>query len=468
MIDWLARAQEKQAELVALTGRLMCIDSTEDMKTANLSQDIPYGKGPREVLDEVLAIGQSKGFAVKDFKGRVGRVEMGSKGEIVGILTHLDVVPPGEGWNTDPFVPIVKNGYLHGRGVIDDKGPTVAALLAMELVRQEVSDMNRRVHLIMGCNEETGMDCMHYYVENVPDLPALGVTPDNSFPVIFGEKGILQTAFSGFYSGPVISLRAGIRPNVVPNLAEASVSIGARDPAALEHAFARFLQENRLTGKIEMGDSVCNLTINGVSCHSQQPEDGVNAASAMLRCIGTLFDDPTCRTLGALFSPCDGSGLGIAATGRHMKSLTCSLGLLSIENWKVSATVDIRYPNECNDTMLMEKIRMRLKDEDIGLTAHQNSNTPPLFIPPDDPFIQLLLSAYQEITGDMQTPPGVTGGGTYARLFERHVAFGPIFPQRTPPCEGVGTLHQPNEAMRVDELVMLCAIYAKLIYELVK
>lgn len=468
MIDWLARAQEKQAELVALTGRLVCIDSTEDLKTANLSQDIPYGKGPREVLDEALTIGQSKGFAVKDFKGRAGRIEMGTKGEIVGILTHLDVVPPGEGWNTDPFVPVVKNGYLHGRGVIDDKGPTIAALLAMELVRQEISDMNRRVHLIMGCNEETGMDCMHYYVENVPDLPILGVTPDNSFPVIFGEKGILRASFSGLYRGPVPSMHAGIRPNVVPNLAEASVLTGTCDQTTLEHAFACFLQENHLTGKIEVGDDVCNLIINGVSCHSQQPEDGVNAASAMLRCVGELFDDRMCRALGALFTPCDGSGLGIAVTGQHMKSLTCSLGLLSIEDWKVSATVDIRYPNECTDSMLMEKIRTRLEREDISLTVHQNSDTPPLFIPPDDPFIQLLLSAYQEVTGDMQTPPGITGGGTYARLFDRHVAFGPIFPQQTSPDAGVGTLHQPNEAMKVDELVMLCAIYAKLIYELVK
>ena len=72
----------------------------------------------------------------------------------------------------------------------------------------------------------------------------------------------------------------------------------------------------------------------------------------------------------------------------------------------------------------------------------------------------------EDITGDTQTPPQVTGGGTYARMFKNHVAFGPLFPTDPPLTEGVGTLHQNNEAIAVDHLVEVCAIYARLLYEI--
>ena len=51
-------------------------------------------------------------------------------------------------------------------------------------------------------------------------------------------------------------------------------------------------------------------------------------------------------------------------------------------------------------------------------------------------------------------------------MFKNHVAFGPLFPTDPPLTEGVGTLHQANEAIAVDHLVEVCAIYARLLYEI--
>ena len=52
------------------------------------------------------------------------------------ILGHLDIVDAGEGWTvTAPFQPKVVDGLLYGRGTADDKGPMVAALLAMKAIR---------------------------------------------------------------------------------------------------------------------------------------------------------------------------------------------------------------------------------------------------------------------------------------------------------------------------------------------
>lgn len=44
---------------------------------------------------------------------------------------HLDVVPPGEGWNSDPFVPEIKGALLHGRGAVDMKGSIAAFVSAV-------------------------------------------------------------------------------------------------------------------------------------------------------------------------------------------------------------------------------------------------------------------------------------------------------------------------------------------------
>ncbi|HMG47266.1 MAG TPA: succinyl-diaminopimelate desuccinylase [Allosphingosinicella sp.] len=43
---------------------------------------------------------------------------------------HLDVVPPGEGWASDPFAPEIRGGLLHGRGAVDMKGGIAAFVAA--------------------------------------------------------------------------------------------------------------------------------------------------------------------------------------------------------------------------------------------------------------------------------------------------------------------------------------------------
>ena len=48
------------------------------------------------------------------------------------LMSHHDVVDDGEGWETDPFMPTVKDGFLHGRGTIDTKTPLFAMLQAAE------------------------------------------------------------------------------------------------------------------------------------------------------------------------------------------------------------------------------------------------------------------------------------------------------------------------------------------------
>jgi succinyl-diaminopimelate desuccinylase len=96
---------------------------------------------------------------------------MGEGEDVLGILAHLDVVPAGDGWKTDPFGADVADGRIYGRGTNDDKGPAVAALYAMKAVQMAGIKLKKRVRLILGCDEESGMDDMKYYQAHA-DMPS--------------------------------------------------------------------------------------------------------------------------------------------------------------------------------------------------------------------------------------------------------------------------------------------------------
>src|SRR5574340_14133 len=58
----------------------------------------------------------------------------GSESPLVCLVGHTDVVPPGprEAWTSDPFVPVLRDGYLYGRGAADMKGSIAAFVTALE------------------------------------------------------------------------------------------------------------------------------------------------------------------------------------------------------------------------------------------------------------------------------------------------------------------------------------------------
>ncbi len=163
----------------------------------------------------------------------------------------------------------------------------------------------------------------------------------------------------------------------------------------------------------------------------------------------------------------DGSGFGIRFTGKYLRDLTMNLGVVELRDGAMKLTVDVRYPNDITDRELMERMQKVLDEAGSAWILTEESNSEALFMDPDSAYIQMLAGAYREITGDMDSPLGVTGG-TYARLFPNHVTFGPIFPTDGPLPEGVGSLHQANEAIQVKQLVQICAIYAKLLVELMQ
>ena len=155
------KIMDMQDEIIKAVQGCVQIDSVK----AAPEEGAPYGKGCRAALDYALKLGESLGFKTGNVGNRVGYVEFGEGDEMVGVLGHLDVVPEGEGWSHDPYDMIEKDGYIYGRGVADDKGPTVVGLYALKCMKELGIQPNYTFRLVMGCSEETGMGDLPHYLE---------------------------------------------------------------------------------------------------------------------------------------------------------------------------------------------------------------------------------------------------------------------------------------------------------------
>ncbi len=75
------------------------------------------------------------------------------------LVAHLDTVPVEKGrWTVDPFGAVIKDGYLYGRGAIDDKGMLAANLAAFISLKRSMARLNRDVIFLATDDEEGGGD----------------------------------------------------------------------------------------------------------------------------------------------------------------------------------------------------------------------------------------------------------------------------------------------------------------------
>lgn len=218
------RVEKYFDEILKAVSKVIKIRSVMDKPTENS----PFGEGPAKALDGVLKISHELGFETKNVDNYAGHITYGNKGELYGILGHLDVVPEGDlnKWDSDPYELTVKEGKMYGRGVIDDKGPTIGALYALKIVSEIILKPKNTVRIILGTNEENGSKCLKYYFKKEP-YPEKAVTPDGTFPIVFAEKGNatykISTLLNSDHHTKLVYLKAGTAVNVVPEKCEAII-----------------------------------------------------------------------------------------------------------------------------------------------------------------------------------------------------------------------------------------------------
>lgn len=453
-----------RGELIERTQEMLRIESVKGPGEPGS----PFGTGTNEALNYALNIANSYGLSVKNLDGFAGHAEWVPKGiegpcELVGVLAHVDVVPAGSGWKHPAFGAEIDAGRIYARGAIDDKGPAMAALYAIIALKQCDMLGTRRVRLILGADEESGFQCVKHYFEN-EEMPDMGFTPDADFPLIFAEKGIVNVAINmpipkatnGF---SLSQLTAGLRSNMVPDSANAIVEVDERATAT---AVARLNSVVGIVAKMSPDGVSINVASQGVSAHGSTPELGINAVGPLCDSLLLLdLDDDLSQFLTSVRSlavDTSGTVLGIDGSDSVSGSLTCNLGTITCANGIAQITFNIRYPVSWNIGDVLTHIQEYTSR--TKLTFEEKEHHPPLHVPQDDPLVRTLLSVYREDTGD-DRPPISIGGGTYARVMRKGVAFGPEFPG------GKGGAHEHDESWGVEELIRASKIYAKALLRLI-
>jgi succinyl-diaminopimelate desuccinylase len=194
----------------------------------------------------------------------------------------------------------------------------------------------------------------------------------------------------------------------------------------------------------------------GKSAHGSHPEAGINAVTRLLEAIEPLNlpdNEQWLHTVLEWSKSLDGAALGIAHTDEASGALTSNLGVFDYNGKRVLCVFNIRYPV----TWSLEELKARLQStlDATGFRLSNERHTPPLYIPPDTPFLQAILQVYREETGDYETQPTTMGGGTYARTMPNLVAIGAAF-------EGDGEAHQANERISIESLKKLVRCYARI------
>lgn len=303
----------------------------------------PFGDEAKRALYKMKEICDDMGFRTIVYEEAILCADYCPNGEPpeLGILAHLDVVPvQTENWATDPFRLTEKDGVLYGRGAIDDKGPAVAALWALNAVKELGLPLAKGVRLIFGTDEENGSEDLEIYKKHA-QFPPKVFTPDGSFPVINIEKGMLRLKISGNTGGNYMEFRGGNIPNAVADKAKTIMRKVTSDKvkaAIPEDSAAKFTVTER-------GDNIF-ISCDGKAAHASTPENGVNAITALLSLMNRVTDEPALQELEKLFpfGETDGAALGLKCSDES-GALTCVLSTLAImPSGECEGTVDIRFP----------------------------------------------------------------------------------------------------------------------------
>ena len=438
--------------------------SVRSILGTDITEETPFGSGPREALDLILSFGKRDGYKTKLVENKAGHIEVGQGEELFGILGHVDVVPVVEAdWTSHPFKPEIRDGKIFARGSLDDKGPTMAAYYAVKLLDKLGVKWNKRVRVIVGSDEETGFRCVEAYFKH-EEQPASGFTPDAMFPLVYAEKAratfdhkLKFVLEDGNYNYKLVKFNGGQVLNMVIASAKAELVGEVSD---IKEKFENFLAQEKLDGEVTVEDTI-KLTLKGKAAHGSTPQYGINGATKLAEFLSTLGLDNNGKNfvnyiVEKLANDPFGEKLGIDYSDNEMGEATYNYGILDYDLEKKVGIVstDCRHPMKFDLVARLNGVKV--DNIDIEVTSTKEAH----YVPKDDELVTTLMDVYRKHTGDTKNDAFVLGGGTYARCLKKGVAFGLLFPGKE------DTMHQANEYLEVEDLLLATAIYAEGIYKL--
>ncbi len=413
----------------------------------------PFGPECSAVLEKALDLAAKHGLSGKNLDNYCGfaRLDVSADQKEFGLFSHLDVVPELEGWFGEPYKVEVRDGWAMGRGISDNKGAAVASMFALEYLRTQAHPRHNWL-LFFGLNEESGMRDLAYFLKHRA-APVVSLVPDAAFPVCYAEKSHINIRVCFDLSKTnILSLNAGIVPNIIPGDAEAFIIYKAefeKDPANFSS-----LPATRLAAK-------------GLSAHASLPDQGVNAIAKLAEeLLATDLLNAEGIKVMELVQTLAGDKHGVAAGVNRVDpdlgdtSHACSIA--HVEGRNLFLTFDIRFPASTKAQEISDRLKAFYQEHGLEIKVLRFDDALPK--DPHAPLISKLTEIVNEVKGT-KLEPYTMGGGTYARRLPNAYGFGldgdMPRPDFFPP--GHGGVHQPNEAINLDEYFQSLKILIKAI-----
>lgn len=387
---------------------------------------------------------------------------------VLGLLVHGDVQPPGEGgWSTPPFECSSKDGYIYGRGVADDKGPLVQALLAMATLRDAAAPRTHTVRLLVGSDEESSNQDIATYLK-AHQAPDVTLVLDSEFPVVVGEKAWdaleltvarpFEARGTSSAAWTLAGVEAGVSPSIVPRQAVAHLRWAAADRAKFaagrDGLCPRELPEGYRCEAAGTPDDVA-LIVTGRAAHSgMNLEGGRNALVFLANTLQGRLQASAASDLlefAALAGKdLHGAGLDLAQEDPLWGRFGVNVAMLkAADGDKLTLTINIRrIPPMTADRIkahLSAQVSRFSEGKGIPIEVGGFFQDEPFIVDPNARLVRRLLAAYERATGE-RARPAIAGGGTYAKRLPNAVAFGMWFPGK--PYPG----HDVNERIAVSDL----------------
>lgn len=426
----------------------------------------PFGENCAAALEAAHKLYEREGLETKKTDS-YALASYGSGTHTLGVFAHADVVPVNAAdWTIcAPFEPVVRDGFVYGRGSDDNKSGIVASLYAVKMLRELELPFDGKLLLYTGSNEESGMADMAEFVKNEP-MPDISLVPDGGYPFSYGEKSILRlylTSKTAFRE--ILDVTGGKAANMVLDRADARI---IDKPELFDELNRIAAADDRIT--VDKADDGITVTAKGVASHAAHPEDAVNAlgilAEVLEKCQHLCEHDRTIfGRVSALLADCNGASLGVPLTDPVFGALTAANGVVRTESGKPSLSFDVRFGSAATCEEVLAKLKQHTSDD---WKAENIRATDGFLLDVNGEAPKRILEVYRTVSGQRDAVPFLMGGGTYARHLKNAYSVGtaawykcksPVLPK------GHGGAHQSDEFLCIDAFLEAIKILTATIVE---